>query len=94
MKERGKGLNFWGRKSRLKLWGWGRISKCRELYTPFYFDINATFRQEDLKARDEFHQRMVAKDKEKQRNVATKSDKRAYEAAAKRLAQVNYVVNE
>lgn len=44
-------------------------------------------RQEDLKARDEFHQRMVAKDKEKQRNIATKSDKRAYEAAAKRLAQ-------
>ena len=31
---------------------------------------------------------MVAKDKEKQRNIATKSDKRAYEAAAKRLAQV------
>ena len=44
---------------------------------------------EDLKARDEFHQRMIAKDKEKQRNIVTKSDKRAYEEAAKRLAQVD-----
>jgi len=44
-------------------------------------------RQEDLKARDEFHQRMIAKDKEKQRNIVTKSDKKAYEEAAKRLAQ-------
>ena len=44
-------------------------------------------RQRDLKERDEFHQRMVAKDKEKQRNVASKSDKKAYEEAAKRLAQ-------
>jgi len=51
------------------------------------FDRMENERQEDLKARDEFHQRMVAKDKEKQRNIATKSDKRAYEAAAKRLAQ-------
>ena len=47
------------------------------------------FRLEDLKARDEFHQRMIAKDKEKQRNIVTKSDKRAYEEAAKRLAQVH-----
>ena len=47
------------------------------------------FRLEDLKARDEFHQRMIAKDKEKQRNIVTKSDKRAYEEAAKRLAQVD-----
>ena len=44
-------------------------------------------RQVDLKERDEFHQRMVAKDKEKQRNIATKSDKKAFEEAAKRLAQ-------
>ena len=29
-------------------------------------------RQEDLKARDEFHQRMVKKDKEKQRNIVVK----------------------
>merc|ERR1712202_124697 len=44
-------------------------------------------RQADLKERDEFHQRMVAKDKEKQRNIVTKSDKKAYEEAARRLAQ-------
>ena len=44
-------------------------------------------RQEDLKARDAFHQRMIAKDKEKQRNIATKSDSKAFEEAAKRLAQ-------
>ena len=44
-------------------------------------------RQVDLKERDEFHQRMIAKDKEKQRNIATKSDKKAFEEAAKRLAQ-------
>jgi len=44
-------------------------------------------RQEDLKERDAFHRRMVAKDKEKQRNIATKSDTKAFEAAAKRLAQ-------
>ena len=44
-------------------------------------------RQADLKERDEFHQRMIAKDKEKQRNIATKSDKKAFEEAAKRLAQ-------
>jgi pre-mRNA-splicing factor ATP-dependent RNA helicase DHX16 len=42
----------------------------------------------DLKDRDEFHQRMVAKDKEKQKNKMDKKDKRAYEEAAKRLAQV------
>ena len=30
---------------------------------------------------------MIAKDKEKQRNIATKSDKKAFEEAAKRLAQ-------
>ena len=44
-------------------------------------------RQEDLKERDAFHQRMIAKDKEKQRNIATKSDTKAFEEAAKRLAQ-------
>ena len=44
-------------------------------------------RQEDLKERDAFHQRMVAKDKEKQRNIATKSDSKAFAEAAKRLAQ-------
>ena len=50
------------------------------------YDIQ--FRQADLKERDEFHQRMIAKDKERQRNIVTKSDKKAYEEAAKRLAQV------
>ena len=45
-------------------------------------------RMKDLKDRDEFHQRMVAKDKEKQKNKMDKKDKRAYEEAAKRLAQV------
>jgi len=44
-------------------------------------------RQKDLKERDEFHARMVHKDKMNQRNVVSKSDKKAYEEAAKRLAQ-------
>lgn len=51
------------------------------------FERMETERQEDLKERDAFHQRMVAKDKEKQRNIATKSDTKAFEEAAKRLAQ-------
>ena len=54
------------------------------------YDIQ--FRQADLKERDEFHQRMIAKDKERQRNIVTKSDKKAYEEAAKRLAQVIWTV--
>ena len=52
----------------------------------FYND--SILRMKDLKDRDEFHQRMVAKDKEKQKNKMDKKDKRAYEEAAKRLAQV------
>jgi len=44
-------------------------------------------RQKDLKERDEFHSRMVNKDKANQRNVVSKSDKKGYEEAAKRLAQ-------
>jgi len=51
------------------------------------------FRQTDLEERDNFLQRMVAKDKDKQRNVATKTDKtpdkRAYKEAARRLKQVS-----
>jgi hypothetical protein len=35
---------------------------------PFFYNI----RQEDLKARDEFHQRMIKKDKDKQRNIVVK----------------------
>jgi len=44
-------------------------------------------RQNDLKERDAFHQRMVNKDKDKQRNIATKSEKKGFEEAAKRLQQ-------
>ena len=44
-------------------------------------------RQKDLEERDAFHQRMVKKDKDKQRNIVTKSDKKGYEEAAKRLKQ-------
>merc|ERR1712083_518716 len=51
------------------------------------FERQENERQADLKERDEFHQRMVAKDKERQRNIVTKSDKKAYEEAARRLAQ-------
>ena len=31
-----RGRKFWERKSGLKKWGWGRISSCRELYTPLF----------------------------------------------------------
>ena len=41
----------------------------------------------DIKERDEFHKRMVERDREKQRNIAEKSDKRALEEANKRLEQ-------
>jgi len=51
------------------------------------FDRMEKERLADLKDRDEFAQRMIAKDKEKQRNIMTKSDKKAYAEAAKRLAQ-------
>merc|ERR1719376_2056498 len=46
-------------------------------------------RDEDLKERDAFHQRLLKKDEEKQsrRNVASKSDKKGFEDAAKRLHQ-------
>ena len=61
-----------------------------EEYNFLFYDLNqSNFRQKDLEDRDAFHQRMIAKDKEKQRNIVTKSDKKAYEEAAKRLAQVN-----
>lgn len=51
------------------------------------FDKMERERREDLEERDKFAQRMIAKDKSKQRNVMEKSDKRGYEEAAKRLAQ-------
>merc|ERR1712098_978231 len=51
------------------------------------FERMETERQEDLKERDAFHRRMVEKDKGKQRNIAAKSDTKAFEEAAKRLAQ-------
>jgi pre-mRNA-splicing factor ATP-dependent RNA helicase DHX16 len=50
------------------------------------FDKMERERRQDLDERDAFAQRMVKKDKDKQRNVAEKSDKRAFEEAAKRLA--------
>ena len=31
-----RGLKIWGRKSRFKQWGWGRIWSCRELNTPLF----------------------------------------------------------
>ncbi|XP_055897569.1 pre-mRNA-splicing factor ATP-dependent RNA helicase DHX16-like isoform X1 [Biomphalaria glabrata] len=42
-------------------------------------------RKKDLKERDEFAKRLRDKDKEKTRNTMSKSDKRAYEEAKKRL---------
>merc|ERR1712141_782236 len=44
-------------------------------------------RMKDIKERDEVHKRMVERDREKQRNIAEKSDKRALEEANKRLEQ-------
>ena len=35
----GKSKEIWGRKSRFKKWGWGRISGCRELHTPLAADV-------------------------------------------------------
>ncbi|GBM13433.1 Pre-mRNA-splicing factor ATP-dependent RNA helicase DHX16 [Araneus ventricosus] len=42
-------------------------------------------RLEDLKERDEFSERLKKKDKEKTRNIVEKSDRKAFEEAAKRL---------
>lgn len=42
-------------------------------------------RLEDLKERDEFAKRLKSKDKEHTRNIVERSDKKAYEEAAKRL---------
>ena len=42
-------------------------------------------RQEDLKARDEFHQRMVKKDKEKQRNIVVKVKNFFYKAEKEKI---------
>ena len=44
-------------------------------------------RAQDISERDDFHKRMIEKDREKQRNIVSKSDKRAYEEAKKRLEQ-------
>ena len=51
------------------------------------FDKIEKERIKDLTERDEFHKRMIEKDREKQRNIGQKSDKRAYEEAKKRLEQ-------
>jgi len=53
------------------------------------FDKIENERLRDLKERDEFAQRLVQKDKDKQRNIVQKSDQRAYEEAAKRIAMVS-----
>ena len=42
-------------------------------------------RLEDLEERDKFAKRIIEKDKEKTRNIMSKSDKKAYEEAKKRL---------
>ena len=44
-------------------------------------------RMKDITERDAFAKRMVEKSREQQRNIAQKSDKRAYEEAQKRLEQ-------
>ncbi|CAM1308225.1 DHX16 (predicted), partial [Pycnogonum litorale] len=49
------------------------------------FDKMEKDRLKDLKERDEFAGRLKDKDKERQRNIAEKSDKKAFEEAAKRL---------
>ena len=55
------------------------------MISTFYSQIE-TDRKRDLQERDEFAQRLIKKDKERRKNVAEKSDKRAYEEAAKRIA--------
>jgi pre-mRNA-splicing factor ATP-dependent RNA helicase DHX16 len=51
------------------------------------FDRMERERQLDLKERDELAQRLVKKDKDRQRKIVENSDTKAYEEAAKRLAQ-------
>ena len=51
------------------------------------FDKIERERAKDISERDDFHKRMIEKDREKQRNIVSKSDKRAYEEAKKRLEQ-------
>ncbi|XP_050515877.1 pre-mRNA-splicing factor ATP-dependent RNA helicase DHX16 [Diabrotica virgifera virgifera] len=48
-------------------------------------DSTEEARRRDLKERDEFANRLKKRDEERTRNVASTSDKRAYEEAAKRL---------
>ena len=45
--EEGKRTEIWGRKSRFKIMGWGRISSCRALYTPlkWYFPLSRPRRE-------------------------------------------------
>ncbi|KAG8184558.1 hypothetical protein JTE90_007674 [Oedothorax gibbosus] len=49
------------------------------------YDKTERERIEDLKERDEFTARLKKKDKDKTRNIVAKSDRRAFEEAAKRL---------
>nr|XP_027202716.1 pre-mRNA-splicing factor ATP-dependent RNA helicase DHX16-like [Dermatophagoides pteronyssinus] len=61
------------------------MSSTKRSYVPTDSDSEQEERMKDLKARDEFAQRLQEKDKEKTRNIAVKSDKKGLEEASKRL---------
>ena len=48
-------------------------------------DLEEKRRREDIKARDEFAERLKSKDSSKQRNIALKNEQKSKEEAAKRL---------
>ncbi|KAH9527490.1 putative pre-mRNA-splicing factor ATP-dependent RNA helicase dhx16 [Dermatophagoides farinae] len=61
------------------------MSSTKRSYVPTDSDSEHEERMKDLKARDEFAQRLQEKDKEKTRNIAVKSDKKGLQEASKRL---------
>ncbi|OTF83214.1 pre-mRNA-splicing factor ATP-dependent RNA helicase DHX16-like [Euroglyphus maynei] len=61
------------------------MSSTKRSYVPTDSDSEQEERIKDLKARDEFAQRLQEKDKEKTRNIAVKSDRKGLEEASKRL---------
>ncbi|GAB6023367.1 Putative pre-mRNA-splicing factor ATP-dependent RNA helicase dhx16 [Chamberlinius hualienensis] len=63
----------------------GKVEKYTASDSEDEFDKQERERMEDLKERDEFANRLKAKDKDKTRNIVERSDKKAYEEAAKRL---------
>nr|SZF06460.1 putative pre-mRNA-splicing factor ATP-dependent RNA helicase DHX16 [Psoroptes ovis] len=65
------------------------MSATKRSYVPTDSDSEQEERIKDLKARDEFAQRLQDKDKEKTRNIATKSEKKRLEEASKRLKLEN-----